>query len=76
MITIKLEDLSRGRKNSMTDKAQLQGDLSKAAVNRRRGMIFSVIVGSVIVHVVALMLFGLWTVARYWKQTESFLLVF
>ncbi len=38
---------------------------------RRRGLIVSVIVGSIIVHLIALALFGLWVVAEYFKEPEA-----
>lgn len=71
MISIKLEDSKTAAKSSPSGN-KVKGDGGgKSATKRRQGMIFSVIVGSVIVHVIALILFGLWTVARYWKQPEA-----
>ncbi|MCG8602787.1 MAG: hypothetical protein MI807_21765, partial [Verrucomicrobiales bacterium] len=37
----------------------------------RRAMISSVIIGSVVVHVIALVLFGLWTVAKHYSRPEA-----
>lgn len=37
----------------------------------RRAVITSVIVGSIVVHLIALALFGLWTVAEYFKRPEA-----
>jgi hypothetical protein len=70
MITIKLDKAST-QKPTAREEGLGGGDAEKAARIRRKGLIFSVIVGSVIVHVIALALFGLWTVARYWKQPEA-----
>ncbi|MCF6314130.1 MAG: hypothetical protein L3J39_16905 [Verrucomicrobiales bacterium] len=64
MIAIKLD-------TSDAEKKAAKVDMKEVARIRRRGMIFSVIVGSIAVHVIALVLFGLWTVARYWKQPEA-----
>lgn len=38
---------------------------------RRRGLIVSVIVGSIVVHLIALALFGLWVIAEYLKEPEA-----
>ena len=38
---------------------------------KRRGLVWSVIVGSVVVHLVALALFGLWVVARNFRQPAA-----
>lgn len=70
MITIKLDKPST-KKPAASEGGLSASDAEKAARIRRKGLIFSVIVGSVIVHVIALALFGLWTVARYWKQPEA-----
>lgn len=37
----------------------------------RRAMISSIIIGSVAVHLIALLLFGLWTVAKHFKRPEA-----
>lgn len=71
MITVKLDEGSPPGKKAPSKKGVSPVDMEKSTMNRRRGMIFSVIVGSVIVHVVGLMLFGIWTVARYWNQPEA-----
>ncbi len=71
MITVKLDEPLHSGKNAVSKKGRSELDSEKAVENRRRGMIFSVIIGSIIVHVIALILFGLWTVARYWKQPEA-----
>ncbi|MEM6910650.1 MAG: vWA domain-containing protein [Verrucomicrobiota bacterium] len=42
-----------------------------AQKSRRRGLIFAVIVGSIVVHLVALALFGLWILQRYYEQPEA-----
>jgi len=44
---------------------------SEAEVSARRAMISSVIIGSIIVHVVALVLFGAWTVAKRFSRPEA-----
>ncbi|MEM9018027.1 MAG: hypothetical protein AAGC68_13515 [Verrucomicrobiota bacterium] len=38
---------------------------------RRRALISSVIIGSIVVHVIALILFGLWTVAKHFSRPEA-----
>lgn len=37
----------------------------------RRALISSVIIGSIVVHVIALILFGLWTVAKHFTRPEA-----
>jgi len=37
----------------------------------RRALIGSIIIGSVVVHVIALLLFGLWTVAKHFTRPEA-----
>ena len=37
----------------------------------RRALISSVIIGSIVVHVIALVLFGLWTVAKHFTRPEA-----
>ncbi len=37
----------------------------------RRALISAIIIGSIAVHVIALLLFGLWTVAKYFKRPEA-----
>ncbi len=72
MITVKLEESVRGSdKGASPAQQDFLPDAEKRVNQRRKGMIVSVIVGSVIVHVIILILFGLWTVARYWKQPEA-----
>ncbi|NOY00912.1 MAG: hypothetical protein GXP30_14470 [Verrucomicrobia bacterium] len=71
MIKVKLDEPVLSRKNTTSKKGRSELEPEKAVENRRRGMIFSVIVGSITVHVIGLVLFGLWTVARYWKQPEA-----
>ncbi|MEX2580621.1 MAG: vWA domain-containing protein [Verrucomicrobiales bacterium] len=46
---------------------------SKAAIEKsnRRAMIGSIVVGSVVVHAVLLLLFGLWTVAKHFSRPEA-----
>ena len=39
--------------------------------SHRRSLITSVIIGSVVVHVIALLLFGLWTVAQHFTRPEA-----
>ncbi|MFV1994418.1 MAG: hypothetical protein ACC661_03185 [Verrucomicrobiales bacterium] len=41
------------------------------ARRRRRSLIISVILGSIVVHAIALGLFGLWVVAEYFKEPEA-----
>ncbi len=40
-------------------------------VSHRRAMISSVIIGSIIVHAIALALFGAWTVAKHFRRPEA-----
>ena len=40
-------------------------------VSHRRAMITSIIIGSIAVHVAALVLFGLWTVAKHFRRPEA-----
>jgi hypothetical protein len=42
-----------------------------AARTARRQLIIAIIVGSILVHIIALVLFGLWTVAKYFKEPEA-----
>ncbi|MEM8955996.1 MAG: hypothetical protein AAGD22_17705, partial [Verrucomicrobiota bacterium] len=42
-----------------------------AAQRSRRQLIVAIIVGSVLVHFVALALFGLWTISKYFKEPEA-----
>ncbi len=44
---------------------------SEAEASQRKAMITSIIVGSIIVHAVALLLFGLWTVAKHFTRPEA-----
>lgn len=46
-------------------------DALDAAKANRRAMIGSIIVGSVAVHIVALLLFGIWTVAKHFSRPEA-----
>lgn len=39
--------------------------------SNRRALISSIIIGSVVVHAVALLLFGLWTVAKHFSRPEA-----
>ncbi len=71
MITVKLDKMSGATKKKPASEAASVLNKEKIIENRRRGVIFSIIVGSIAVHVIALVLFGLWTVARYWKQPEA-----
>lgn len=43
----------------------------EAARANRRALIGSIIVGSIAVHVVALMIFGIWTVAKHFSRPEA-----
>lgn len=43
----------------------------EAARSARRAMITSIIVGSIVVHLIALVLFGLWTVAKHFSRPEA-----
>ena len=54
MITVKLDEPAVSREASSSGSVKVDGRIGKAVENRRRGMIFSVIVGSIIVHVIAL----------------------
>ena len=49
-------------------KKQPQGDRQ---VSHRRAMITSIIIGSIAVHAAALVLFGLWTVAKQFRRPEA-----
>lgn len=71
MITLKLDRTPLPGKRQKLSKKTAVNPTTGSMTNRRRGMIFSVILGSIIVHGIALILFGLWTVARYWKQPEA-----
>lgn len=44
---------------------------TEAEKSRRRGLIASIVIASVAVHVVALILFGLWTVAQHFSRPEA-----
>lgn len=44
------------------------GDQEKS---HRRALISSIVIGSVVVHVIALLLFGLWTVAKHFTRPEA-----
>jgi hypothetical protein len=43
----------------------------EAAKSARRAMITSIIIGSIVVHLIALVLFGLWTVAKHFSRPEA-----
>ena len=43
----------------------------EAARKRRRGVIVSIVVGSIVVHVVAFLLFGIWVIAQYFKDPPA-----
>lgn len=43
----------------------------KAADNSRRGLLVSIIIGSIGVHVVALVVFGIWVIARYFVDPPA-----
>ena len=45
--------------------------LEDQAKANRRALIGSIIIGSVVVHVIALLLFGLWTVAKHFTRPEA-----
>ncbi|MBP6602182.1 MAG: VWA domain-containing protein [Verrucomicrobiales bacterium] len=45
--------------------------LDDQAKSNRRAMISSIIIGSVVVHLIALLLFGLWTVAQHFTRPEA-----
>lgn len=44
---------------------------SEAEASRRKALIWSIVIGSIAVHVVALLLFGLWTVAKHFSRPEA-----
>ena len=70
MISVKLDSVGPAPAPP-EKKRKKKKDRSEAAAARRRAMITSIIVGSIIVHAIALLLFGLWTVARYWSRPEA-----
>jgi len=43
----------------------------EVARKNRRALIISILIGSIAVHVVALVLFGLWTVAQHFRRPEA-----
>ncbi len=43
----------------------------KSANTGKRGLVFSIIIGSVVVHVIALVLFGLLKIAEYFNEPEA-----
>lgn len=45
--------------------------LEDQAKANRRALIGSIIIGSIVVHVIALLLFGLWTVAKHFTRPEA-----
>ena len=44
---------------------------AKSANRRKRGLIFTIVTGSIAVHAVALLLFGLLKIAQYFKEPEA-----
>jgi len=46
-------------------------NVSDVAKRNRRTMISSIIIGSIVVHAIALVLFGLWTVAQHFRRPEA-----
>jgi len=44
---------------------------SEAESSRRMALIWSIVIGSIAVHAVALLLFGLWTVAKHFSRPEA-----
>lgn len=59
---------SRLKKKRAKKPASTAGDQVKA---NRRALIGSIIIGSVIIHLIALLLFGLWTVAQHFTRPEA-----
>jgi hypothetical protein len=59
---------SRVKKKRRTKAKPLVEDQAKA---NRRALIGTIIIGSVVVHVIALLLFGLWTVAKHFTRPEA-----
>ncbi len=46
-------------------------EAQEAARRRRRGLVVSIVAGSIAVHVVALVIFGIWIVARYFSDPPA-----
>ncbi|MCP4849496.1 MAG: VWA domain-containing protein [Verrucomicrobiaceae bacterium] len=54
---------------SVSEGKSLEG--RKMSGRRRRGLLVSIIIGSIAVHVVALVLFGIWVIARYFSDPPA-----
>lgn len=74
MIEVRLEGHGRGR-DGATIRPQRKRKASQSgsarSPNQRRGLIVSILIGSVGVHAVGLVLFGLLQIAAYFKEPEA-----
>lgn len=70
-ISIQLNPESPPPKRKKVKKKRPPKTRSEAEASQRKTMITSIIVGSIIVHAVALLLFGLWTVAKHFTRPEA-----
>ncbi len=61
-------DSPKPKKEKKKAPPKTKEEIAKA---NRRAMISSVIIGSIVVHVIALVLFGLWTVAQHFSRPEA-----
>ena len=52
-------------------KKKSRPNVDEVAQRNRRAMISSIIIGSIIVHAIVLVLFGLWTVAKHFRRPEA-----
>ncbi|MCP5541694.1 MAG: hypothetical protein H7A53_12405 [Akkermansiaceae bacterium] len=69
MLTVKLD--SPAPEPRRRQKAKTRPDAAGSARANRRAMIGSIVVGSVIVHAIGLLLFGVWTVATYLNRPAA-----
>lgn len=70
-ISIQLNQDSPPPKPKKVKKKRPPKTKSEAEAARRKGLITSIIIGSVAIHAVALLLFGLWTVAKHFSRPEA-----
>jgi hypothetical protein len=54
---------------SVSEGKSLEG--KKVSGRRRRGLVVSIIIGSIAVHLVALVIFGIWVIARYFSDPPA-----
>lgn len=62
---------SGGKPPKPTKKKRPPKSREEAQKSSRRTMITSIVVGSIVVHLIALLLFGLWTVAQRFNRPEA-----